>query len=158
MQPMKEITAVKTLSKKLFGAIPAGCLLMLSGCATTGQQAGSASTDRFAEADTNRDGKLSMDEGNNYFVGRIFDGRDLNHDGSLTWEEWNVPGAKQSKAKFNAADIDKSGSLSREEAQAYGRKHHAFDQQFKEADTNHDGFVTREEAQAYQASKEGPAR
>ena len=127
----------------------------ISSCQTTTT---STSEDRFAQADTNHDGKLSRNEANDYFVGQIFDSRDLNHDGQLTWDEWNVPGAGRSKAKFNAADTNKDGTLSREEALAYGRQRGAFDKEFEEADTNRDGYVTREEAQAYYASKEGPPR
>jgi hypothetical protein len=79
-----------------------------------------------------------------------------NHDGKLTWDEWNVPGSGRSKANFDAADTNKDGSLSLDEALAYGRKRGVFKEEFQEADTNHDGYVTREEAKAYYASKEGP--
>ena len=109
-------------------------------------------------ADVNHDGKLSQDESSDYFVGQIFVARDLNHDGKLTWEEWHVPGAQESKAKFNQADTNHDGELSMEEAKARGRKIALFSKQFSEADTNHDGAVTRAEAQAYSASKEGDPR
>ena len=118
----------------------------------------SESTDRFAAADTNHDGKLSRDESVAYFVRIIFESRDANHDGKLTWEEWNVPGSGRTKKQFDAADTDKDGTVSMEEAIAYGRKVGLFSKEFREADTNHDGYVTREEAQAYYASKEGPPR
>lgn len=158
---MKINTSVTFFSKYLASCLATGCLLGFAGCASGSNQAGSASgatPDRFAQADTNHDGKLSPDEASDYFVGQIFASRDLNHDGKLTWEEWNVPGADQSKAKFNAADKNKDGSLSLEEALAYGRERHAFEKEFKKADTNHDGFVTRKEAQAFQADTEGPPR
>jgi hypothetical protein len=147
--------------RHLIPCLAGGCVLTLVGCATSSSQTGSTTgeaPDRFAQADKNHDGKLGRDEASDYFVGQIFASRDLNHDGKLTWAEWNVPGADRSKAKFNAADKDKDGSLSLEEALAYGRKGHAFEKEFKAADTNHDGFVTREEAQAFQASTEGPPR
>ena len=86
----------------------------------------------------------------------IFDSRDLNHDGQLTWAEWNVADSGESKANFDAADTNKDGSLSLNEALAFGRKRGVFKKEFQEADTNHDGYVTREEAKAYYASKEGP--
>jgi Ca2+-binding EF-hand superfamily protein len=158
---MKINKFVTLFSKYLVSFLGTGCLLGFAGCASNGNQTGSeteARPDRFAQADVNHDGKLSPDEASDYFVGQIFASRDFNHDGQLTWEEWNVPGADQSKAKFNTADKNKDGSLSLEEALAYGRKRHAFGKEFKEADTNHDGFVTRKEAQAFQASKEGPPR
>ena len=148
-------------SRHLIPCLTGGCVLALVGCATSGSQTGSTTgeaPDRFAQADKNHDGKLSPDEASDYFVGQIFASRDFNHDGELTWEEWNVPGADRSKAKFNAADTDKDGSLSLQEALAYGRKRHAFQKEFQEADTNHDGYVTREEAQAYSGSREGPPR
>ena len=158
---MKINTSVTLFSKYLASCLATGCLLGLGGCASSSNTAGSASgatPDRFAQADSNHDGMLSPDEASDYFVGQIFASRDFNHDGKLTWEEWNVPGADQSKAKFNAADKDKDGSLSLQEALAYGRKRHAFEKEFKKADTNHDGFVSRKEAQAFQADTEGPPR
>ena len=128
----------------------------LSACQTTAEAP--PAVDRFAQADTNHDGRLSPDEGSNYFVGIIFLSCDLNKDGKLTWEEWNVPGSGRTKAKFDQADTNKDGSLSMDEALAYGRKRGAFKKEFDTADTNHDGYVTREEAQAFYASTEGPPR
>jgi hypothetical protein len=127
---------------------------VFTSCRTTTSTA--PSEDRFAKADTNHDGKLSRDEANTYFVTIIFESRDLNHDGKLTWEEWNVPGSGRSKARFDAADTNKDGSVSLDEAVAYGRKRDVYKKEFDEADTNHDGYVSKAEAQAYSASKEGP--
>src|SRR5437660_11135569 len=78
--------------------------------------------ERFAKADTNHDGKLSPAEASDYFVEQIFASRDFNHDGKLTWEEWNVPGANRSKAAFDAADLNKDGSMSLDEEKDYARK------------------------------------
>ena len=130
-------------------------LLTLLSCQTTNN---SATPDRFAQADTNKDGKLDRKEAADYFVTSLFEARDLNHDGKLTWEEWHVPGGAESKARFDAADTNKDGSLSLEEARAYGRTRGVFADSFRKADTNHDGFVTREEAQAFYGSTEGPPR
>ena len=128
-------------------------VITFSSCKTTSSP---ASEDRFAKVDTNHDGKLSPTETSDYFATSVFDGRDLNHDGKLTWDEWNVPGSGRTKANFDAADTNKDGSLSLNEALAYNRKRGVFKKEFQEADTNHDGYVTREEANAYYASKEGP--
>jgi Ca2+-binding EF-hand superfamily protein len=155
---MKTNNLLRIFSRHLVLFLASGCLVGLVGCATNSSQTGAAGVDRFAQADKNHDGKLSPDEASDYFVGQIFASRDFNHDGKLTWDEWNVPGADRSKAKFNAADTDKDGSLSLQEALAYGRKRHAFQKEFQEADMNHDGYVTREEAQAYSGSREGPPR
>jgi Ca2+-binding EF-hand superfamily protein len=129
--------------------------IMLASCQTTKD---SSSTDRFAEADSNHDGKLDRDETSDYYVTSVFSGRDANHDGKLTWEEWHVPGVKENKAHFAAADTDKDGSLSMEEARAYGRKRGVFADSFRKADVNHDGYVTRDEARNLYASTEGPPR
>jgi Ca2+-binding EF-hand superfamily protein len=128
-------------------------VIAFSSCKTTSSP---PSEDRFAKVDTNHDGKLSRNEASDYFVTSVFDGRDLNRDGKLTWDEWNVPGSGRSKANFDAADTNKGGSLSLDEALANGRKRGVFKEEFQEADNNHDGYVTREEAKAYYASKEGP--
>ena len=128
-------------------------VIAFSSCKTTSSP---PSEDRFAKADSNHDGKLSPAEASDYFVIIVFEGRDLNHDGKLTWAEWHVPGSAESKANFDAADTNKDGSLSLNEALAYGRKRGVFKKEFQQADTNHDGYVTQAEAKAYYASKEGP--
>jgi hypothetical protein len=125
----------------------------LSSCQTAGPSGG---VDRFSNADTNHDGRLSPDEASAYFVRKVFTGRDLDHNGKLTWQEWHVEGAKDSKARFNAADVDKDGSLSLDEAEAYARQRPVFTESFRNADANHDGFVTRKEGRAFYASTEGP--
>jgi Ca2+-binding EF-hand superfamily protein len=154
---MKQTYSIISRVRDLTSWCTAACLIILAGCATS-SKTGSEITDRFGQADTNHDGKLSPEEASDFFVSQIFASRDLNHDGKLTWAEWNVAGSGRSKAKFNAADTDKDGALSLQEALAYGRKRHAFEKEFQKADTNNDGFVTREEAQAFQASTEGPPR
>jgi EF hand len=128
-------------------------VIAFSSCKTTTSP---PSEDRFAKADTNHDGKLIPTEASDYFVTSVFDGRDVNHDGNLTWDEWTVPGSGRSKANFDAADTNKDSSLSLDEALAYGRKRGVFKEEFQEADTNHDGYVTREEAKAYYASQDNP--
>jgi hypothetical protein len=85
----------------------------------------------------------------------IFASRDFNHDGKLTWEEWNVPGSGRTKKQFDAADTDKDGTVSFDEAISYARKVGLYRKEFREADTNHDGTVGRS---AGLASKEGPPR
>lgn len=129
--------------------------LTLISCKTTGE---ASKPDRFAAADLNRDGKLSEAEANDYFVSTVFAGRDANHDGKVAWEEWNVPGSGRTKQQFDAADTDKDGSLSGDEAIAQGRKMRMFRKDIRAADADHDGFVTKAEAEAYYASKEGSRR
>lgn len=143
------------MKKSLLPIIIATAGLTLTSCQTP---QGPQESDRFDAADTNHDGKLSPAEASDYFVSTVFAARDANHDGKLTWEEWNVPGSGRTKQRFDSADADKDGSVSREEAIARGRKMHLFRQEFNDADTNHDGYVSKAEAEAYHASKEGPVR
>jgi Ca2+-binding EF-hand superfamily protein len=130
----------------------------LTSCTTTTSTSTTATTDRFAIADVNHDGKLSPAEGRGYIVHQVFTARDANHDGKLTWAEWNVPGSGRSRARFDAADTNKDGSISMEEAAVAARERGLFKENFEAADTNHDGFVTRAEGQAYYGSTEGPPR
>ena len=152
------ILPFRNMKKLLFLAAISAVVMTFISCSTTSSTKSAPAQDRFAQADTNHDGKLSPQEAADYFVAQIFDSRDLNRDGKLTWDEWNVPGSDRSKAKFDAADTDHDGSLTLEEAKVYARKHGLFKKEFDEADTNHDGYVTKAEAQAYYASKEGPPR
>ena len=142
--------------KKILPSITLGlAIAALVSCTTTTP---TATTDRFASADLNHDGKLSPAEARGYIVHAVVTGRDANRDGKLTWAEWNVPGTGKSKARFDAADTNKDGSLSMEEAAAVARERGLFKESFQAADTNDDGFVTRAEVQAYYASTEGPPR
>ena len=119
-------------------------IALFAGCQTTQTQPG---TTRFDKADTNKDGKLSRAEATDYFVTDLFESRDTNHDKKLTWQEWNVPGADVSKARFDSRDTNKDGVISLDEALVAGRKDSYFAKAFVAADTNKDGFVTKQEAQ-----------
>jgi len=113
---------------------------------------------RFDQADTNHDGRLSRDEVSDMIVTEIFNGRDVNRNGKLTKAEWVVPGDRQGNQIFRNADANHDGVVTLEEAKAYGRKIGVGKAFFNEADKNHDGYLSREEVRAYYASKEGSVR
>ena len=62
-------------------------LLVLVLAAPSAYAAPSPAPDRFAQADSNYDGKLSRDEASDYLVIEIFTSRDANHDGYLSRAE-----------------------------------------------------------------------
>lgn len=114
--------------------------------------------ERFAQADTNHDKMLSLEEANAYLVGDIFNALDKNKDGKLTKAEWN-PGKDASKAEaFSARDANADGVVTRAEALAYGKKKGLASDLMKAADKNKDGKLSYEEIKTYYASKAGPAR
>lgn len=127
-------------------------LCAFTACQTSQTQ---PSKHRFEKVDSSKDGKISRDEGNDYYVTRIFKSRDLNDDGKMTWEEWNVQGANVSKERFYKYDADKNGSISLDEARVYGRQNKLLNQAFDEGDKDKDGFLSRDEAIDFYGSKEG---
>ena len=112
---------------------------------------------QFDRADTNHDGKLSLDEANAFLVNRTFDALDTNHDGRLSAAE--ATGADSgAMPDFKKRDANHDGFVTREEALAYGRKHGMAKKLMEEADTDHDGKLSWEEVKAYYADREGPPR
>lgn len=126
------------------------CLTTM-GCQTT-------APNRFDQADTSRDGKLSRDEINTYLVTGVFDSRDADHDRKMTKAEWLVGEDKGQEKIFRDRDANRDGIVTLDEAIAYGRKKGTASQIVREADKNKDGFVSREEITAYYGAKEGPMR
>jgi Ca2+-binding EF-hand superfamily protein len=105
----------------------------------------------FTEADTNKDGLLNKDEAM-AACSRHFDKMDTNKDGSISKAELDACGShkhgdksaamhKKQENELNAADIDKSGTLSKEEAQ----KLSPVAQYFDAIDTNKDGSLDGDE-------------
>ncbi len=131
--------------------IAAGACAMLVSCKTV-------PADRFAQADLNRDGRLTRGEVSDYMVTTIFVTRDANNDKKLTKAEWVADGAKAGEKTFAANDKNKDGVVTLEEALAHSRKTGLFDDEVKAADTNKDGTLSRAEVETYYAKKEGPMR
>jgi Ca2+-binding EF-hand superfamily protein len=142
--------------------IPATAFRMLAlaaalatGCSTNKTLEPNSPASAFDRADANHDGKLSLDELNEFVVNEIFDSRDANHDGKMTKDEW-TGGDPGRLAQFNKRDANGDGIVTKEEALAYGRNYGTAKKMMKEADKNHDGSLDRNEVQAYYGSREGP--
>jgi Ca2+-binding EF-hand superfamily protein len=145
------------MMKSIFLPLTALCIALTGLQARAGQP-----PDRFAKADTNHDGKLSLDEVNYFLVVTIFESRDANHDGKITLQEWVVKGdpsdEKAQEKQFRERDANHDGVVTVQEALAYGKKKGMAVIMMKKADTNKDGFLSRKEVAAYYASTEGPPR
>ena len=139
-------------------------VLLLSACLLAGatftacETTNSGQPDRFATADANHDGNLSLDETNTYLVRPVFESRDLDHDGKVTLAETGAAGDKAAAKEFRLADANHDGAVTQQEALAYGRKSGAAAKFVKGADTDHNGAVSRTEANAYYSQREGSPR
>ena len=97
------------------------------------------------EADTNNDGKVSLEElkaVRPHITEERFKRMDTNNDGFITKEDvrdW----AEHARAKFKQADTDNDGKLSREEVKKLFPNMN--DEVFNRKDENKDGFLTLEE-------------
>ncbi len=123
--------------------------LLLSACSTT-----ETDRDLFLQADTNKDGKLSLDEVNKAGLPRLFNRFDLNRDGSVTLEE-----ARQVEPDFDAAvfaerDLNQDGKVTYAENEKVALAKGGLKKPFAEVDTNKDGFIDQAEAEAYVAKLE----
>jgi len=114
--------------------------------------------DRFAQADRNHDGMLSLNEANAFLVGQIFGPYDKNKDGKLTRAEWMVSKNAVQAEAFRVRDANADGVVTMDEALAYGRKKGMAKELVQKADKNKDGKLSNDEIKAYYASKEGPVR
>jgi Ca2+-binding EF-hand superfamily protein len=157
----KIISGLIIASSAMFG------ISMASACEP--MHGGLQSTKTFVEIDTNKDGLITKKEFD-AFHNKHFKEMDANHDGKVTIEEFDSghsslrkdhcdethPGFKQHHGyeaehgksfvskRFEAADTNHDGALSREEAKTMPMVLEHFDQ----LDTNKDGKVTEEEIKA----------
>ncbi len=131
----------------LFAA--AALAISFTGCQTT------KLPNRFAKADTNKDGRLTSHEASDFVVIGVFEALDRNKDGKLSLSECAVEAAPATIRDFKKRDANKDGYVTHEEAITYGRKYGVVTSAFKKADKNKDGFLTRQEITAFSGSKEG---
>ncbi|MFZ4774413.1 MAG: EF-hand domain-containing protein [Terrimicrobiaceae bacterium] len=138
------------MKRLLLAASALATVFISTGCQTTG------TTDRFAKADSNKDGKLTSDEASDYIVIGIFESLDANKDGKLSLSECAVETNAVAVKDFHKRDLNKDGTVTREEAIAYGRKKGMVAKAFPKADKNQDGSLSRAEVNSFYGSKEGP--
>lgn len=114
----------------------------------------------FAAADTDSDGRLSMDEVAssstkrvNKKVGELFTKFDANGDGCVTKDEMTAK--KAQKLGLAAADTNNDGKLTKEESISFFQKKTSDRSAaaFKLRDANTDGFVTLDELKQFKLQK-----
>jgi hypothetical protein len=141
------------MTKKLFSIGFASVIAL--GISTSATAAGGASeaklAEKFQEMDTNKDGKISMEE-HDTWTSRRFDKMDTDGNGSVSGSEMKAAHQKVAdKAgkspealaeKMKALDTNSDGVLSRDEHEAGARA------MFEKMDTNKDGFLTKAEVQS----------
>lgn len=102
----------------------------------------------FTDADTNNDGSIDKAEAQAFHEQR-FDEMDVNHDGKLDHDEISAGMRRDRHAMgtrgFMGADKDNDGTLDKTEAEQLPRVHQHFD----EIDVDKDGTVSRDEVHNY---------
>jgi Ca2+-binding EF-hand superfamily protein len=134
----------------LLAALALACTATLTLAAPEGR--GGHMAERFKQADTNGDGKLSREEAAALpMIAKHFDDIDTNKDNFITLDELRAFHEKMhgehGKGRgdlLKRLDKDGDGRISREEAKAAPRLYEHFDA----IDTNKDGYITAEELKA----------
>ncbi|MBL8517509.1 MAG: hypothetical protein JNM76_11150 [Betaproteobacteria bacterium] len=106
---------------------------------------GKHAMERLAEADKDGDGKLSKDEAAALpRLAKRFDQIDANKDGFITKEEMKAARQKHDGDRLARVDTDRSGTITRAEAERMPKLKENFDK----LDTNKDGVLSKDELKA----------
>ncbi len=124
-------------------------LALLASCA-------SPETDRdlFLQADTNKDGKLSLGEVNKVALPRLFNRFDVNGDGAVTLAEAREVEPGFDEKTFAERDLNRDGKVTYAENEKVALAKGGVKTQFAGIDSNRDGYIDKAEADAYVAKQE----
>lgn len=118
-------------------------------CATT-----ETDRDLFTQADTNRDGHLSLEEVNKMGLPRMFNRFDVNGDGFVTLDEARKVEPDFDDNLFTERDLNKDGRVSYQEYEKIALSKGGLRKAFSGVDANQDGIIDKAEAEAHVASLE----
>lgn len=124
-------------------------MALLASCATT-----ETDRDLFIQADTNKDGRLSLAEVNKAGLPRLFNRFDLNRDGSVTLAEAREVEPGFDEKEFVGRDLNRDGKVTYPENEKVALRKGGLKKQFAEVDTNGDDVIDPAEAEAYVARRE----
>lgn len=127
--------------------ILSGIALALAACSTPAGPKQPDIRKRFADADTNRDGRVTKQEYGYSMIEEVFARYDKNKDGVITQAEFVAMGG--SPESFRKIDRNGNGKITIEEAKGAKIAMDAMTVAFYGADTDKDGYVMLEEALAY---------
>ncbi len=103
----------------------------------------------YLQADTNHDGRLSLAEVNAVGMPRVFAHFDTDGDGSVTLVEAREVEPEFPAQEFNQRDLNHDGKVSYSEYEIVAKSHGGLKKLFAKVDTNGDGFIDKAEADAY---------
>ena len=115
--------------------------LMIAGCTTGALN---------PRADKDRDGGVSFPEFDAYMKETIFTEFDANRDGMVTREEWRKQNTSGPASKFQGADRNGDGKVSRSESDAKLGQDGSMKKLFQKIDTDRNGRLSEAEITAFQ--------
>ena len=134
---------MRTIAQTLLAGAAAA---LLASCATT-----ETDRDLFIQTDTNKDGQLSLAEVNKAGLPRLFRIFDVDGNGSVTLAEARRVDSGFDAKMFNERDLDHDGKVTWAENEKVAMSKGGLRKQFAEVDTNRNGIIEKAEAEAYVA-------
>lgn len=122
---------------------------LLASCATI-----ESDRDLFDRADTNKDGLLSLAEVNKAGLPRLFGRFDADGNGTVTLAEARTVAPKFDEKIFNERDLDHDGKVTWAEYEKVAMSKGVLTKAFAEVDTNGNCIIEKAEAEAYVAKRD----